>query len=92
MDKATQNGIKNSEVFLVMFTGNYQKSIPKQQVLFAKGLNKPFRVLVDTGLSVPDWFKEGVKDYKQREFDMKLFGVGTPPNWLKDFLQASPNV
>ena len=86
MDERTKAGIRSSKIFLVLGTQNYFDDIPKQEVMLAKGLKKPFRVVLDVGVKVPDWFREGVEDYKEKvvsieqlrannkfDFDLKAF-------------------
>lgn len=87
MEKRIREGIKSSKVFMVIFTKDYIKNIPKQQVMLAKGLKKPFRVLLQDGLKVPDWFKDGVDDYEEMPIGKELDSKSMNINKMKIFLQ-----
>ena len=86
MKERTKAGIKGSKIFLVIGTSSYFEDIPKQEVLLAKNLGKPFRVLLDKDVVVPAWFKENVVDYKQKVVNLKTIHT-TKAGWMKDFLK-----
>ena len=71
MKDSIKKGIENSNIFAVFGTQNFFDDIPKEQVAYAKKLNKPFRVLVHHGVVVPPEFKFGVEDYKELETDLR---------------------
>ena len=73
MDSRNMRGIENSRIFMVVGTQNYFDDIPMEMVRYAKSLNKPFRVFVDQGVTVPEHFREGVDDYKEMVVDLKSF-------------------
>ena len=87
MEERTKVGIKISKIFLVLGTSSYFKDIPKQEVLLAKNLGKPFRVLLDKDVVVPAWFKENVVDYKQKVINLKTIHT-IKSGWMKDFLKV----
>lgn len=72
MDEATKNGITSSEIFMVVWSKNYADNIPWDQVNLAKELGKPFRVLVDKGISVPEEFRQGVTNYKEKSVNLDI--------------------
>lgn len=89
MLKARKEGVKSSDVFLVVGTVSYFKDIPKQEVMLAKGLNKPFRVILSRPAKklVPRWFKAGVGDYKEKFVDdIKKFTESFDVGEMKEFL------
>lgn len=71
MKESTKQGIKNSGVFMIFGTQNYFDDVPMEEINYAKSLGKPFRVLVDKGIKVPENLKEGIKDYKEKIMDLR---------------------
>lgn len=69
ISKSDKKGIQGSAIFMVLGTENYFANILKEQVMYAKGIKKPFRVLKQAGLVIPKWFKEGATDYKELEVE-----------------------
>lgn len=76
MKEETKQGIKNSDVFLVFGTKAYfddyiNEGPVKKQVLYAKYLRKPFRVIKDIGVVIPEGFDDEVEDFKVKEYNIK---------------------
>ena len=73
MNETVREGILKSQVFFVFGTQNYMDDIDgelKEQIAYAKELKKPFRILLDKGVTIPDKLLEGVVDYKIVECDI----------------------
>ena len=58
--------------------------------MLAKNIGKPFRVLLDIGVTVPDWFKENVADYKQKTVNLKNISQ-IKGDWMREFLKVKYN-
>ena len=78
MRESLKKGIKDSKIFLVLGTKNYVNDYMtnkspepvKEQVEYAKKLNKPFVVLLDKGVELPEGFLTGVKDCRIEKCDL----------------------
>ena len=57
--------IRNSKYFIVIGTENFFKNITNlSQANYAKSLNKPFRIVLEKGVRIPESFLEGLNNYK----------------------------
>lgn len=85
MNKFNMQGIKSSAVFMVIITKGFFDKPPLQEIMYAKNLGKPFRIIKDIGVEIPSWFSESVFDYKEKEVDI-LNIKNIPREEIVDFL------
>ena len=93
LDLNTKNNIERSGIFLVFGTRHYFKEYVdggriRHIVNYAKSLDKPFRVLLDKGVTIPEGFEDNVKDYLIKDFDLKNIKDLNPAktNELREFI------
>ncbi len=71
MKEKIKEGIEQSKFFFVIGSENYFKDTEAlEQAEYAKKLKKPFRILLQRGVYLPDNFLKGVENIKIRETDL----------------------